>query len=190
MSNNERDIINISTRKEWRMWLQKNHQKEASVWVVSYTKKSKKPYVDWSEMVDEALCFGWIDSTRKTIDEFSFKQHFGKRKPNSTWSKINKEKVERLITDGLMTDAGLEVIERAKENGSWYILDDVEELIIPIDLEIALANNIVAKNFYEGLSKSHKKMFLHRIVMAKRAETRQKRIYEIVKMLEENKKPI
>lgn len=190
MALDERPMINIHNRKEWRKWLQQHHQKENSVWVVSYTKKSKIPFVDWSELVDEALCFGWIDSTRKTIDENSFKQLFSKRKPNSTWSKINKEKIERLTAAGLMTDAGQEVIERAKKNGSWNLLDEVEEMLVPKDLEHAFTKNIKAKEFYESLTKSPKKMILHRIKMAKRQETRQKRIDEIIVMLSEKKKPI
>lgn len=133
-SENARDAIHITTRKSWREWLVKNHRSERSVWLVCPTKKSTSPSIDWSELVDEALCFGWIDSTRKSIDATKFRQLFSKRKPRGTWSKINKEKVQRLIAEGLMTEAGLGVIEKAKQNGAWNVLDEVEQLIIPEDL--------------------------------------------------------
>lgn len=169
-----------TSRTDWRKWLKKNHQSKQSVWLVCYTKKSNVPTVNWSETVEEALCFGWIDSTRKTIDEFSFMQFFSKRKVQSTWSKINKEKVEQLIESGLMTQAGLDIIETAKQNGSWTILDDVEELKIPKDLEKALKKQTGSKKYFLSLSKTVRKMMLQWLVLAKRSETRQKRISEIV----------
>src|SRR5690606_24902090 len=109
---------------------------------------SKKPSITWSEAVDVALCFGWIDSKKIKIDEETAHQFFSKRKPKSTWSKINKEKVRRLMETGLMTKAGYEIIERAKQNGSWIILDEVEELRIPEDLEIAFKKQKGAKAYF------------------------------------------
>ena len=138
------------------------------------------PAVSWSEAVDEALCFGWIDSTKRPIDEEKYMQYYGKRKPTSTWSKVNKEKVEKLIADGRMTSAGLESIKIAKQNGSWNILDTVEALIIPDDLEKAFKTTPGSRDFFLALSKSAKKSILHWLVMAKRPETRQKRIKETV----------
>src|SRR5690606_6914303 len=111
-----------------------------------YKKKSIFPSLSWSEAVDEALCFGWIDSTKKTIDDFSFMQFFSKRKPKSNWSKINKEKVQQLIDSKRMTIAGYESVEAAKQNGSWTILDEVEELLIPNDLECALEKHNGSKD--------------------------------------------
>src|SRR3989338_3413139 len=99
------------SRTDWRKWLEKNYQSKQSVWLVYYTKKSNLPSISWSEAVDEALCFGWIDSTKKTIDDVSFMQFFSKRRPKSNWSKINKEKVQQLIENGRMTQAGLDSIE-------------------------------------------------------------------------------
>ncbi len=167
-------------RQQWREWLQKNHDKEQSVWVVYYKVKSGKSSMSWSEAVDEALCFGWIDSTRKTLDESSFIQFFTRRKPKSVWSKINKEKVERLISEGKMMQAGFDSIERAKENGSWTILDSVEALIIPDDLEAAFKSKPGSKEYFLGLSKSAKKFMLYPLVQAKREETRAKRIEHIL----------
>ncbi|WP_338129750.1 YdeI/OmpD-associated family protein [Chryseobacterium arthrosphaerae] len=139
--------------------------------------------------MDEALCFGWIDSTRKTVDEGSFMQLFSRRKPNSTWSKINKEKVQKLIDNNLMTKAGFETIRIAKENGSWNILDSVEELVIPEDLNEAFKMHDGSEAYFLSLSKSVKKMLLQWIVLAKRTETRKKRIDEIVILAAQNKKP-
>ena len=141
------------SQTEWRQWLEKNHQSKQSVWLIYYTKKSTIASLSWSEAVDEALCFGWIDSTRKTIDEFSFMQFFSKRKPKSNWSKINKEKVKQLIESKRMTKAGYESIETAKQNGYWTILDGVEELIIPKDLEIAFEQYKGSKDYFLSLSK-------------------------------------
>ncbi len=182
--------IEIFSVDEWRSWLEANHRSEHSVWVVCHTKKSVKPSVGWSQMVDEALCFGWIDSTRKTIDEHRYRQLFSQRKPDSTWSMINKEKIENLIAEGRMTIAGMEAVERARNNGSWTILDEVEQLMIPEDLMQAFTLSPAAMQFYDTLSKSLKKVVLQRIAMAKRPETRQKRIIEATQSLALNKKPV
>lgn len=184
-----RQIISVHTKKDWRKWLEQHHDSEQSVWVVCNTKKSGRPVVEWSELVDEALCFGWIDSTRKTIDKHSFRQLFSRRKPNGTWSKINKEKVERLISEGLMTEAGYKSISIAKQNGSWTLLDSVEELQIPADLDKALRQYTGAEAYFTGLSKSVKKMLLQWIVLARRPETRQKRIDEIAVHAARSEKP-
>ena len=174
---------------DWRQWLEKNHQSEQSVWLVCYTKKANVPTVNWSEAVDEALCFGWIDSTRKTIDDSSYMQFFTKRKPKSIWSKINKEKIQQLIESGRMTKAGLECVEIAKQNGSWTILDEVEELIIPNDLDKGFEKYEGSKDYFLSLSKSTRKMILGWVVLAKRQETRQKRIDEIVQCAHQKLKP-
>ncbi|MDR2235333.1 MAG: YdeI/OmpD-associated family protein [Chryseobacterium sp.] len=175
---NERPALLVETKTAWRQWLKENHQKELSIWLICNTKKSGLPHVSWSELVDEALCFGWIDSTRKTIDTGSFTQLFTKRKPNSTWSRINKEKVQRLTDDNLMTEAGHESIRIAKENGSWTILDTVEDFVIPQDLMEAFGNYTGSEKYFQSQSKSIRKMILQWIVLAKRSETRQKRIDE------------
>lgn len=114
-----------------KMWLENNHVIEDSVWVIFYKQKVKKPTMTWSDSVDEALCFGWIDSTKMTLDKERFIQYFSKRKAKSTWSKVNKDKILVLRASGDMTPAGEVSIEVAKRNGSWEILDSVEALIIP-----------------------------------------------------------
>jgi uncharacterized protein YdeI (YjbR/CyaY-like superfamily) len=139
--------------------------------------------------VDEALCFGWIDSTKRTMDNEKFKQYFTKRKATSNWSKINKDKVKLLIDQGLMKEEGYKSIEIAKENGSWTILDGIEALIIPDDLLEELKNHKGSMDYFESLSKSAKKILLYWVISAKRKETRQKRIVEIAENACENLKP-
>lgn len=187
----EEKIENIcpTGRQQWRQWLLEHHDKKQSVWLIYYKKKSNIPTVTWSEAVDEALCFGWIDSKKQSIDDEKFKQFFCRRKAKSIWSKINKEKVQRLIEEGLMTKAGFEIIDVAKQNGSWSILDDTEELIIPRDLEKEFSKRAGSKKYFLSLSKSNRKNLLQWIVLAKRQETRQKRISEIAELAGQKKKP-
>ncbi|NBX79226.1 MAG: hypothetical protein EBQ94_02430, partial [Flavobacteriales bacterium] len=156
------------SRQEWREWLQENHDKKQSVWLIYYKKKSNVPTVIYSEAVDEALCFGWIDSKAKPIDEHTFMQFFSKRKEKSVWSKVNKEKIERLTKEGLMADAGFKIIEIAKKNGDWTILDEAEALIIPTDLEEEFQKKPSAKDYFLGLSRSDKRNILQWLVLAKR----------------------
>ncbi len=181
--------VYVTTRQEWRKWLSENHAKKPGVWLIQYKKNTGKPTLTWSEAVDEALCFGWIDSIKKKLDEESTIQFFSKRKPRSTWSKINKEKVNRLIAHGLMMQAGFDGIETAKQNGCWTMLDDVEELKIPQDLITAFERYNGSKSYFDSLSKSSRKAILHWLVLAKRPETRLKRIGEIATLAGQNRKP-
>ncbi len=177
------------SQADWRRWLQKNHQSANAVWLIYYKKKSPGHNLTWSEAVDEALCFGWIDSVKKTLDEERAIQYFSKRKPNSGWSKINKAKIEQLIQDNKMMPAGFECIEKAKQNGSWLLLDTVEALIIPKDLLQAFKIHPGAKAYFTGLKKSEQKIILHWVVTAKRPETRAKRIDEIASLAGQQLKP-
>ena len=176
-------------RAQWRKWLEENHDSKPFIWLVYYKKETGKPTISWSEAVDEALCFGWIDSTAKSWEGGGFVQYFTKRKPHSTWSKINKEKINQLMSQGLISKAGMDSIERAKQNGSWEILDEVEELIIPTDLENAFKTKPGSSEYFMSLSKSVRKSLLQWLVLAKRQETRQKRILEIVESASQRKKP-
>lgn len=177
------------TKQHWREWLEKNHMHQDAVWLIHYKQNSGKPTISWSDAVDEALCFGWIDSKGITIDEISFKKYYCKRKPNSTWSKVNKEKLRQLIEENKMTDAGLACVEVAKQNGSWTILDDVEELIIPNDLAKAFRHAKSSEAYYLSLSKSKQKLLLQWIALAKQPLTRQRRIDEIALCASEGKMP-
>ncbi len=185
----EKDIFYPQSKQEWRHWLEKNHAEKNAIWLRYYKKQTKKPTLTWSEAVDEALCFGWIDSVKKTFDHESSIQLFSKRKSRSTWSKINKQKVEVLISNGLMTETGMKSIEIAKQNGSWELLDSVEELIVPQDLEQAFQDKPTAKQYFETLSKSIRKAILQWLVLAKKQETRAKRIAEIVDSADKQQKP-
>jgi len=176
-------------RQEWREWLRKNHDVKQSVWLIYYKKKSNTSTVSYSDAVDEALCFGWIDSKSKPLDKEKFMQFFSRRKEKSVWSKINKEKIQRLTREGLMTESGFATIERAKQNGSWTILDEAEALIIPTDLENEFQNRPNAKEYFLSLSRSDKRNILQWLVLAKRLETRKKRIAEIAELADKNQKP-
>lgn len=177
------------SRQEWREWLQENHDKKQSVWLIFYKKKSNISTVVYSEAVDEALCFGWIDSKSKPIDEQKFMQFFSRRKANSVWSKVNKDKIDRLTRDGLLTKAGFEAIQKAKQSGYWTILDEAEALIIPKELDDEFKKMPNAKAYFLGLSRSDKRNILQWLTLAKRQETRQKRIVEIVELAAQNLKP-
>lgn len=174
---------------EWRKWLEQHHQTKASVWLLFYNKASGKPSISWSESVDVALCFGWIDSKKIKIDSETYHQFFSRRKPKSPWSKINKDKIVQLIESGQMAEAGLETIRVAKENGSWNLLDSAEELFVPEELIQELEARTGAKEYFEGLSKSSRKAILQWLSLARRPETRRKRIVEISDLASQGKKP-
>ena len=174
------------SRNEWRKWLQKNHQSEKSVWLIIYKKDSGKPSVYYSEGVDEALCFGWVDSKPNKRDQNSYYQFFSKRNPKSNWSRLNKEKVAKLIEQGLMQPAGFEMLKIANQNGTWTALDEVENLIIPDDLQELFLNNNSAFENWENFPPSSKRGILEWILNAKKLETRQKRIEETVSLAEKN----
>ncbi|MFY0627039.1 MAG: YdeI/OmpD-associated family protein [Reichenbachiella sp.] len=176
-------------RQDWRNWLKSNHKTKEAVWLIFYKKNSTYHNLSWSEAVDEALCFGWIDSIKKSIDNEKFKQYFSQRKTKSNWSKVNKDKVKALITQGLMEEEGRKSIAIAKKNGSWTFLDKVEALVIPEDLKKELADNKGALDFFDSLNKSVKKLLLYWVVSAKRTETRQKRVIEIAESAGKKMKP-
>jgi uncharacterized protein YdeI (YjbR/CyaY-like superfamily) len=189
MQEKEIETFCPTSQQDWRQWLTENHSVKQSVWLIYHKKKTNNPSLSWSEAVDEALCFGWIDSTKRPIDDDTFMQFFCRRKPKSVWSKINKGKVQQLIDKGLMMQAGYACIEIAKQNGSWTVLDHVEELKIPKDLEKAFKTQAGSKQFFLSLSKSVRKGMLHRIMLAKRPETRQNRINEITELAAQRLKP-
>jgi uncharacterized protein YdeI (YjbR/CyaY-like superfamily) len=183
------EIFYPTGRAEWREWLHHHHNTHQSIWLLYYKKNANKPTISYTHAVDEALCYGWIDSKVKSVDEYSYLQFFCRRKPDSVWSKVNKEKVQQLIDAGLMADAGRAIIEVAKANGSWAILDDAEALITPPDLETALASYPLAASFFHSLSRTDKRNILQWIVLAKKAETRARRIAEVAALAQQQRKP-
>jgi uncharacterized protein YdeI (YjbR/CyaY-like superfamily) len=176
-------------KQDWRKWLEVNHIKKDAVWLIFYKVKSPKHNLSWSDSVDEALCFGWIDSTKRSLDDERFIQYFCKRKAKSNWSKVNKDKVKTLIDQELMQEAGYKSIEIAKENGSWTILDAVEALIVPEDLKEGFASCKGSIEYYDSLSNSAKKTLLYWLNSAKRTATRQKRIIEVIENASKGLKP-
>ena len=174
-------------RAAWRRWLERHHTTSPGVWLVYYKRASGKPRVEYNDAVEEALCFGWIDSRLNGIDEWRSRQLFTPRRPKSAWSASNKERVERLVAAGLMTDAGLAAIEVAKANGMWTAYDDVAALTMPDDLRAALSRDRVARLNFEGFSKSARKGILWWIQSAKRPETRARRVSETVRLAHENR---
>lgn len=174
------DTVYASDCQAWRDWLEQNHHTSPGVWLIYYKVKSGQPSVRYSEAVKEALCFGWIDSKMKTLDADRYQQLFTPRKPKSVWSKLNKQYIEELITEGRMKPAGVQKIEAAKLDGSWTSLDKIEALIMPLDLVQALALNEIASQNFEAFSNSVKKRILFWIESARRPETRLKRIEQTV----------
>jgi uncharacterized protein YdeI (YjbR/CyaY-like superfamily) len=178
--------FHAKSRKEWRQWLAKNHQSEKSVWLIIYKKESVTPSVYYAEAVDEALCFGWIDSKPNKRDHESYYQYFAKRNPKSNWSKVNKEKVTYLLEQGLMEPAGLQMVEIAKQNGTWTALDSVENITLPSDLEHAFAKNKIARENWDNFPRSSRRGILEWILNAKRPETRERRIAQTVVLAAKN----
>jgi uncharacterized protein YdeI (YjbR/CyaY-like superfamily) len=178
--------FHATSQKEWRKWLQKNHATEISVWLIIYKKESKVQTVYYPEAVDEALCFGWIDSKPNKRDAESYYQFFSVRNPKSNWSKVNKEKVERLLATNQMTAAGQKMIDLAKKTGTWNALDEVEEAAVPIDLQKQFDKNKTALKNWSAFPPSTRKGILQWILNAKLPATRQKRIDETVGLAAKN----
>jgi len=178
--------IHPQSRAEWRQWLAQNHERPEGVWLISFKKATGKPRFDYEEAVEEALCFGWIDSKGNKLDEERSMLWFAPRKAKTGWSKPNKIRIEKLIAAGLMTPAGLAKIETAKQDGSWNALDSIEALEIPPDLKKALAANKTARQYFDAFPPSVKRAILQWISSAKRPETRAKRIEETVTQAEKN----
>jgi uncharacterized protein YdeI (YjbR/CyaY-like superfamily) len=174
------------TRLEWRNWLKENHTRDKGIWLISYKKATGKPRFEYEEAVEEALCFGWIDSKPSKLDEERSLLWFAPRKPGTGWSKLNKERVERLLEQALMMPAGLAKVKTAKQDGSWNALDAIEALEIPPDLEMAFANYAEAKQNFEAFPRSAKRGILEWIATAKRPETRAKRVNETAQLASQN----
>jgi uncharacterized protein YdeI (YjbR/CyaY-like superfamily) len=177
-----REIVEVADRAAWRRWLAGRHEQRDAIWLVFHKKTSDGTSPSYEEAVEEALCFGWIDSTVNRLDERRSLQLFAPRRPRSTWSASNKERVARLEREGLLTAAGVAAIAVAKENGSWSALDSVERLEEPPDLAAALDANAVARGSWSGFSPSSRNAILWWVVSAKRPETRTKRIEQTVRM--------
>lgn len=175
-------------RAAWRTWLLANHETSNGVHLVTWRKATGRPSVAYGEAVEEALCVGWVDSIAGKLDQDRSTLWFTKRRPKSGWSRPNKERVERLLADGLMLPAGLAAIEEAKRRGTWSLLDEVEDLVVPDDLVAAFAARLPARANWDVFSRSARRGILEWIVQAKRPETRARRVEETATLAARNEK--
>jgi uncharacterized protein YdeI (YjbR/CyaY-like superfamily) len=179
----------LDNSEDWRRWLSRSHDKETEIWLVFYKKGSGKPTIEYEQAVEEALCFGWIDSIIRKIDYVSYAYKFTPRKKNSFWSTSNKRRVKKLLDEGKMTDIGLAKIEAAKKSGWWDKNDRPNvSLDIPPEFEQALSKNIKAREYFDKLSPGYRKQYILWIAVAKRNETKQRRIEESIALLERGEK--
>ena len=181
-----RPMVLAETRAEWRAWLERNHESKGA-WLVSWKKATGRPFIPYPETVDEALCFGWVDSRPNKLDDERAMRLFTPRQPKSPWSRLNKEKVARLLEQGLMAPAGERMVETAKANGSWTVYDEIENIVIPSDLAASLAEDERARGFFERFPDRSKKAILWWIKSAKRPETRAARVAETVVAAAQNR---
>lgn len=165
---------------EWRTWLHENHKDSEGIYLIFYTVAHENESMRWEEAVRVALCYGWIDSTVKSLGDGKRRQYFCPRKPKSVWSKVNKQHIKELIAQDLMHKSGLTVIEAAKADGTWTLLDDVENGVIPEDLQKAFEKNTLAFENFQNFTRGQRKSYLYWLFQAKRPETREKRIQEII----------
>lgn len=178
--------VEVTSRAQWRAWLKKHHTRTTGIWLVTYKKHVEGKYLSFPDFVQEALCFGWIDSLPRKLDADRTMHYLSPRKPKSIWSAVNKRHVEELLAKGLMTPAGLRKIEAAKADGSWDALNAVDSLEVPADLTKALAKNKTAKKHFEAFPPSARKFILYWIGSAKTEATRTKRIDEVVTLAAQN----
>jgi uncharacterized protein YdeI (YjbR/CyaY-like superfamily) len=180
--------VHADDRATWRAWLEANHAAARGAWLVTWRPRTGHAHLDYEAAVEEALCFGWVDSTGGHFDDDRGKLYFAPRKPRSGWAATNKARVERLIADGRMAPAGLAAIERAKANGSWEILDSVERLDVPDDLAAVLERLPPAAANFAAFPPSARKMLLGWVALARRPETRASRITQIAEAAARNER--
>ena len=185
----EGERLHPGSRAEWRAWLAEHHDRSDEVWLVLWRQRSGRAGLTYEESVLEALCFGWIDGKSARLDDERTMLRFSPRKRGSGWARSNKLRVERLLAEGLMTEAGLALVEEAKRDGSWTKLDAVEDLVVPDDLAAALAAHPGARETWDGFSRSVRRAALARIVEAKRPETRAKRVAETARLTARGERP-
>ncbi len=182
-------ILPFGSQKKWETWLAKEHDTSAGIWLKIAKKATGIPTVTYDEALEVALCYGWIDGQKGSFDAEYFLQRFTPRRPKSIWSKINVEKVKKLITAGKMKPAGLKAVEAAKKDGRWdKAYDSQTYMTVSKDFQVVLNKNKKAKAFFETLNKVNRYAILFRIHNAKKVETRERRIQQFIEMLERNEK--
>jgi uncharacterized protein YdeI (YjbR/CyaY-like superfamily) len=178
--------LRVAGREAWRAWLHENHAVEKEAWLLIRKKHSSGAGVGYEEALEEALCFGWIDGLMHPVDDDTFALRFSPRKARSIWSEGNKRRVERLIEQGRMAEAGMTAVRQAQENGEWEDATRREDTsTLPPDLEAALKEDEVARAAFEKLAPSHKRQYIYWITSAKTEATREKRIRETVRLVGE-----
>jgi uncharacterized protein YdeI (YjbR/CyaY-like superfamily) len=183
-------VLELKDRQAWREWLKANHDREDEIWLIYYKKATGIPSLDYHDTLDEALCYGWVDSLIKKIDEQKYARKFTPRRKDSKWSLVNKKRAEQLIRDRLMTEHGLVRVEAARKSGSWDapVEKPMLDFSMPDEFAQALRNNPRAEETFNNLAPSYQKQYLGWIITAKRAQTLQKRIKESIRLLSEGKK--
>lgn len=181
------DAVDFTGVAQWREWLAANGRTERAVWVIVH-RNQDGPGVGYVAAVEHALCFGWVDSKTIRRDAETTYQCFTPRNPRSTWSKSNRERVERLIDAGLMAEAGLESVEHAKRTGTWDVLAEAQNLVVPADLQAEFDRDEVAHSHFQAFPPSSKRLILEWIALAKRPETRAKRIQQTVTEAAQNRR--
>lgn len=176
--------VQVESAQEWRDWLEAHHDTERGAWLVTFRVGADRPRVTYEEGVEQALCFGWVDSLGRRVDDARTKLWYAPRQRGSGWSRPNKQRIERLEAAGLMTPAGRAVIDAAKADGSWTLLDDVENLVVPDDLALALAERPGAREHWDAFPRSARRGILEWIVQAKREQTRTGRVRETAERAE------
>lgn len=177
-----------ASRDAWRQWLSQNHGRDTGIWLVSFKKDTGRSCMSYDEAVEEALCFGWIDSKPKTLDAERAMLWFSPRKAGTGWSAANKQRIERALAAGRMAAPGLAKVEKARADGSWFALDAVEALTVPHDLQLALAAYAGAAGFFEAFPRSVKRSILEWISQAKTPATRDKRVQETARLAADNER--
>jgi len=182
------ELVHLRDRAAWRRWLERNHGTAKGVWVVSWRTQTGKPRMEYNALVEEALCFGWIDGHQKPVDDERIMQLLTPRRPGSAWASSNKKRVASLEQAGAMTEAGRRVIEAAKADGSWNRFDSADALEIPTDLKAALARNAAAARNFDAFTDAAKRAILRWLIDAKRPETRAKRVGETARLAATNER--
>ena len=190
MGTPEREHVHFASRAELRAWLTANADSAPGVWAIVRRQQATEPGPTYDDLVEEALCFGWIDSTQRRRDEEHNEQLLAPRRPGSTWAGTNKVRVERLIAAGLMTPAGQRAIDVAKANGSWALLDAVERGEVPEELAAALDAVPAARAYFDNMPPSARRQHVWLVVSAKRPETRERRVATIVAAAAEGRRAV
>jgi uncharacterized protein YdeI (YjbR/CyaY-like superfamily) len=185
--------LDITDRDEWRKWLETHHDREKEIWLVYYKKHTNKPSLPYDDAVEEAICFGWIDSVVRKLDEDRYMQKFTPRKSKSNWSDLNRQRAKKMIETGKMTEAGCEKIRELLAEDKNGLKTDKKEMkmkiVIPPEIKKVLDANKRASESFNNLAPGYKRQYMSWILDAKKEETRERRLKEVISRLEENKKP-